>query len=272
MPMSPWVLRLIIANVAMFFVAQPGSELAFWLRLVPADVPTRPWTLLTYMFLHGSPGHLIFNMLSLYFFGPAVERRLGSTHFFGLYTLSGIVSAGLSMLADFGSSVVGASGAVLGVMLVFAAYWPEVRILIWGIIPVTARMMVIIYVVASISGGLGHYIPFIAEPGTAHWGHLGGIIGGWLYLQWMGHRSPLREYRRKLEGKKTPTFGRAVGGALGAALGTDDELTRWSAIPREGLHEVNREEVDRLVAKAQQHGVRSLTFEERSFLDRMATR
>jgi len=75
--MTPWVLRIIVACVAMFFITMSNAMLFNIMTLVPVAIPVRPWTPITYMFLHGSTGHLFFNMLALFFFGPRVESRLG---------------------------------------------------------------------------------------------------------------------------------------------------------------------------------------------------
>src|SRR5688572_6140166 len=147
----------------------------------------RPWTVVTYMFLHGGFMHLFFNMIGLFFFGPRLESRLGGRDFLMIYMLSGIAGALLSFVFMPESAVVGASGAVLGVLAAYARIWPEERIYIWGVLPVTARVMVIglavFSVVFSRSGG-----------NTAHFAHLGGLAGGWLFMIW-------RERRRK------PTWG-----------------------------------------------------------------
>ncbi len=78
--MTPWVRRLIVANIVVFFlqsVAGVERQLAF----VPAFVLYRPWTVVTYMFVHGGIMHILFNMIALYFFGPRVEERLGGRRF-----------------------------------------------------------------------------------------------------------------------------------------------------------------------------------------------
>src|SRR5262245_843452 len=137
--MTPWVTRLLIANIAVFVLqlAQPWVTDAF--MFVPAHVVGRPWTIITYMFLHDPSGfgHIFFNMLALYFFGPRVESRIGSSRFIKLYMISGISGALLHLIMGFAdaflpgalafagrSPIVGASGAVFGVMLAFAYFWP----------------------------------------------------------------------------------------------------------------------------------------------------
>src|SRR4029079_11028565 len=100
---------------------------------------TRPWTLVTYMFLHAGLGHIFWNMLGLYFFGPRVESRMGSQRFITLYFVSGIVGALFSVVLAPRFAVLGASGAVLGVLMAFARFWPRERLYIWGVLPIDAR-------------------------------------------------------------------------------------------------------------------------------------
>src|SRR5215468_1128530 len=123
------------------------------LVLEPRYVLLRPWTLVTYMFLHGSVTHILFNMLGLYFFGPRVEERLGSRRFITLYLVSGIAGALLSILLARNAQVIGASGAVFGVMLAFARFWPDAQILFMFFIPVEARVAVIIMTVLALWSG-----------------------------------------------------------------------------------------------------------------------
>ena len=99
----------------------------------------------------------------------------------------------------------------------------------------------------------------------AHFAHLGGYVGAYLYLRWVDFRSPRRAYQRKLE---TATYGKRSW----SLSGDSEEIARWEAIPRTGLHPMNIEELDRVVAKAKKDGVRRLTPDERAFLHRMSLR
>jgi len=110
---TPWVLRILIATVLMFFVQQTASGVTQLLYLVPTQVWVRPWTLVTYMFLHAGLGHIFWNMLGLYFFGPRVESRMGSSRFLTLYLVSGVVGALFSVVLAPRYPILGASGAVL---------------------------------------------------------------------------------------------------------------------------------------------------------------
>jgi membrane associated rhomboid family serine protease len=100
MPLTPWVSRIIFANVAIFLAQKfmPGFEPL--IRnvgvLIPAWLPYRPWTIVTYMFLHAGFWHVFFNMFSLFFFGPRLELELGGRRFLTLYLLSGMTGGLLS--------------------------------------------------------------------------------------------------------------------------------------------------------------------------------
>ena len=266
--LTPWVKRLIAANVIMFVVTQylvPG--LSTYLAFYPhwAYLRAMPWTFVTYMFVHASWSHLIFNMISFGFFGPRVEAQMGGRQFITMYFVAGLggalLSLALSQVAPY--PIVGASGAIFGVELVYAMLWPHDRIYIWGALPVEARWLVIGQTAYSIFGGFGALGSF--GGGVAHFAHLGGYVGAFLYLRWIDFRSPRRAYQRKIE---TATYGKRGWGLSGDG----EEIARWQAISRAGLHPMNVEELDRVIAKAKEHGVRSLTADERAFLHRMTLR
>src|SRR5690554_868505 len=145
--MTPWARRLLIATVLVSVLAlaaggAPGLARFFdQLVLVPALIPRRPWTIVTYAFLHADYVHLLFNMIGLYFFGPRLEMMLGSRRFLGLYFTSAVVAALASLLTPF-AAIVGASGAIFGILMGFAKYWPQDRIYVWGVIPIQARWFI----------------------------------------------------------------------------------------------------------------------------------
>lgn len=256
--MTPWVLRLLLANFAVYLLAQPGTPLFRLLMFVPAWVLQRPWTLLTYMFLHANFWHILFNMVGLYFFGPRLEQRLGSRHFILLYLIAGLTGALLSFFFQFNAPIVGASGAVFGVLLGFAHFWPHERIYIWGILPIPARMMVIGFAMLSIYSGISG-----AGAGVAHFAHLGGFAGAWVYLRVRAHRAS--SFRRKATPHAEPSPLERISGKPAR-----DEK-RWEAIEVDRLHEINRQEVERIRQKIEARGSGSLTPDERAFMNRMLT-
>jgi membrane associated rhomboid family serine protease len=251
--MTPWVRRLLIANIVMYGLQQFVPGLTNQLELFPPLLLVRPWTLITYMFLHGGLTHILFNMIALYFFGPRVEERLGSRNFIWLYMLSGIGGGLLSFFIS-PAPIIGASGAIMGVLMAFAKYWPRERVYIWGVLPVEMWLMVAAYVLFDLAG-------FGAN--VAHFAHLGGLATGLLYLTILDARSPARSFRKKATG--APQRSPVIGG-----IGNGDPLKRWREIRLDDLHPINRDEVVRLLQKAQQQGTKSLTYEERATLDRFA--
>ncbi|MDP2957060.1 MAG: rhomboid family intramembrane serine protease [Longimicrobiales bacterium] len=256
MPLTRWVRRLLLANVAVFLVTTASPVLYRALLLYPPWVLYRPWTLVTYMFLHGGFGHLFFNMLGLYFFGPRLEDRLGGKPFLTLYFLSGLGGAVFSFLFARQYPVVGASGAVYGVLLGFAMFWPRERIYLWMIIPVEAWLLAVLLVAGSLWAGVSG-----SASRTAHFAHLGGLGFAFAYLRWV-------DWRR---GAGKRAWQKAISvNQPSAGLSDKAALAHWKGIALEGLHEINREEVVRLLVKAEAQGTGSLTPAERDFLDRMA--
>ena len=242
--MTPWVLRLIVANIVVYFLERTAAGVVPLLAFVPNQVLVQPWTLVTYMFVHAGTTHILFNMLALYFFGPRVEERLGSRRFITLYGLSGIAGAILSMIFAPRAPIVGASGAVFGVMLAFATFWPRDQIYIMGILPLEARIAVLLMAAAALWSGVQG-----SRGGVADFAHLGGFLGGWLYLQWVNRRSGAKKF-------KTKTV---------APIGKD-ALSNYKRIDPRSIHEVNRDEVNRILDKISAKGLNSLTPPERLFL------
>ena len=245
--MTPWVLMLMTINGLVYLATISGMvppEMLNQLALVPSLLPNRPWTAVTYMFLHAGTAHIFFNMFGLYIFGPPVEARLGGRRFATLYFLSGITGAILS-LATPNFPIVGASGAIYGVMLAFAWFWPRQPLMLWGIIAIEARWLIVIFTLLSLWGartGAGN---------TAHFAHLGGFVGAWIYLRWLGRRGLAAQaaWRKKLA--PAPV---AMGGS---------PVDRWKRINAAMLHPVNREEYERVIAKLDAHWAGELTAGER---------
>jgi membrane associated rhomboid family serine protease len=243
--MTKWVRTLLIANVVIFFIQTTlGDSFTMQFAFVPAWALTRPWTIITYMFLHGGLGHIFFNMLALFFFGPRTEDRLGSQRFITLYFIGGISGALFSFIFARHAAVIGASGAIFGVMLAYAYFWPRDRILIWGIIPVEARVLVIITTILALYSGLGG-----SAGGVADFAHLGGYAGAFLYLRWIDATHGAPSFRRAVQ-PKVP----------------DRALTNWKHVDPKAVHEINREELNRVLDKVSRTGLASLTPEEKRFL------
>ena len=243
--MTKWVRTLLVANIVVFFIQMTlGDAFTMQFAFVPRYVLRQPWTIITYMFLHGGLGHIFFNMLALFFFGPRTEDRLGSRRFITLYMIGGISGAIFSLLFARNAAVIGASGAIFGVMLAYAYFWPRDRILIWGIIPVEARVLVVITTILALYSGLGG-----SAGGVADFAHLGGFAGAFLYLRWVETTQGARRFRSAVQ-PKVP----------------EKALTNWKRVDPKAVHEINRDELNRVLDKVSRTGLASLTPEEKRFL------
>ena len=242
--MTPWVKRLIAANAIVFFIQLTVPSVTDAFAFVPQLILVRPWTVVTYMFLHGGWMHIIFNMIVLFFFGPRVEARLGSNRFIALYFIAGISGALLSFVLAPGAAIIGASAAVFGVETAFAKYWPRELIYIWGVLPIPAFLLIALTVGYSIWSGMNG-----STSGVADFAHLGGIAGGFLYLVWLDRHYGTKSFRAKATAPKRPT-----------------RVLDWRKVDPSNIHELNREEVNRILDKISAQGIESLTADERVFL------
>jgi membrane associated rhomboid family serine protease len=242
--MTRWVKNLLIANVAVYFLQQtmPGVTDAF--MFVPAYAFGRPWTFVTYMFLHGSIWHILFNMIGLYFFGPRVEQRMGANRFLWLYFLSGISGGLLSLILAPNAPIIGASAAIFGVVLAFARFWPTDKIYIWGVLPLEARWLVVLTIVWAIYSGLTG-----STGGVADYAHLGGYVGAYVYLKWLEATKGSRRFKE-----------------LAASVPADRHLSNWKRVDVQSIHALNRDEVNRILDKISASGLGSLTPQEKQFL------
>ncbi|MDD1751046.1 MAG: rhomboid family intramembrane serine protease [Methanothrix sp.] len=140
----------------------------------------RPWTLITHMFVHANFSHLFWNMLFLFFFGMDLERRVGESKFLQIYILSGIVAA-LGQMMISGGSMVGASGALYGVMGCLAIIAPEIRVLLFFVIPVGIRGSVVLFALID-------FLTLGSADNIAHMAHIVGLLVGLAYGQAMMRR------------------------------------------------------------------------------------
>jgi len=179
---------LIGINVLIFVAMRLlGQEFSYNMTIIMSMIPVAVmhgwiWTFVTYMFMHGSVTHILFNMLGLFIFGVHVERQMGSLEFLLYYFVTGILAGVLSfavyvITGNYMVALMGASGALFAVELAFAVFFPNAIIYIWGILPLRAPIMVLGYTALelffSLSGGRGN---------TAHLTHLAGFAFGWIYF------------------------------------------------------------------------------------------
>lgn len=170
-------------RLAMFF---PGSDYF------------QPYQLVTHMFMHANLMHLFFNMYALFLFGPPLEALFGKKRFLLFYLLTGFGALALHMLVKYWElssgavpvwgenvPVLGASGAVFGILVGFGMKFPDsILQLIFPPIALKAKYFVLIYIVIELFLGLNPY----SSGGVAHWAHLGGALFGFLIVKYWERR------------------------------------------------------------------------------------
>jgi membrane associated rhomboid family serine protease len=192
-PLSPALLAIIGANVLLFFLQlftdQYAWGLTWTLGLRPAQVlgSFRVWELATYMFLHGGVFHILFNMLALWMFGTELERIWGTRYFLKFYFVTGIGAGVLTVLVSLLpfsfaeqlrlANVIGASGAIYGLLLAYGMYFPNRPIYMYLVFPIPARYFVMIM------GALAFYSSVAGPSGVANITHLGGLVIAYLFLK-----------------------------------------------------------------------------------------
>ena len=255
---TPMVKRLLIANSVVFAIGLVLPELVLdWLAFQPTRIVFRPWAPLTYMFVHGSLGHLFFNMLMLFFFGPPLEGRWGEREFLKFYVICGLGGAALSFLF-MPVSIVGASGALYGVMIAFALNWPKAPIYVFGIFPVEARYLVgfmaLVALLSATDSATGSNV--------AHLAHLGGLITGWIYL-----KADFRTGAAISSVRRATTKRRRL--AIVPADESEDEAVTASSRPvKEDPALYDR--VDAVLDKISAKGITALTPDELELLDEVS--
>jgi membrane associated rhomboid family serine protease len=199
-PLSSALKALIGANVVMFLAQTFVPGVTETLGLIPYELINhfRIWPLATYMFLHAGVWHLLFNMLALWMFGTELERIWGTRYFLKFYFVTGVGAAALTVLfallpfsfsaVVYHSNVIGASGAVYGLLLAFALYFPDRPILMSFLFPVPAKYFVMIV------GAIAFFSSLDARSGVANATHLGGLIVAYLFLK-SARMHPLSEIK-----------------------------------------------------------------------------
>jgi membrane associated rhomboid family serine protease len=176
---------LLISNIVVFFLSILFPEKVIgYFQLDPNMLVHRfaIWQLVTYMFLHGGLLHILFNMLTLYWFGPDLERTWGTPRFLKFYFICG-VGAGIcfsivELLSPVVHPTIGASGAIYGILMAYGMLFPDRTVLFFFIIPMKIRHLVwlmgLMALYFSVAGG---------NAGVANVAHLGGLAVGYVYMK-----------------------------------------------------------------------------------------
>jgi len=249
--LTPVVKTLLIVNL-LFFTIQLlpiiGPVFNDIFTLVPQDVIRgRVWQLISYGFLHSTTsfGHIFFNMIGLMIFGGAIETALGTKRFLQLYFFSILMGGILSffyLISYPWTQIVGASAGLLGLLTMYGIIFPDNKVLLFLVLPVNARVLVILYGVFTLGSAVVG-----SDDNTAHWSHLGGIVAAVVYYKfWMN-----RPEKSNVSKKKKET------------------VVHYYE-PRKSRQEVaqDKEDVDTVLKKVSREGMSSLTDAEYKILER----
>lgn len=241
----------------------------------------QPWRFVTYGFAHSMTrfSHIVLNMMALWFFGPEVEDRVGRNEFYRFW-MAAIVVSGLAWLASSlvgGPAarigyLVGASGAVMATLAVFIWHNPHQELLLWGVLPVPAWALGLLYFFSDVTGAYQH------SGNVAHVAHIGGALFGLAYawrgwdlgelLEAPGRLLQSQSRFRVVHPDDTPRPRRRVGDDSGH----DPAGTRGGERHGTSLDDELREAVDRILEKISRTGEASLTPEERETLTQASRR
>jgi membrane associated rhomboid family serine protease len=200
--LSPAIKFLLIANVVAYLASLVVPTMVLLLGLSPRAVfgQMAVYQLVTYMFLHGDIGHLLVNMLGLWMFGTDLERTWGTRFFTKYYFVTGIGAGVITLLWALSplpyadsinySVVIGASGAIYGVLLAYAMYFPHRTVYMYFVFPLQAKYFVMIIGAITFLSTIG-----AGGSGVAHTAHLGGLLVGYVYLTSLRGGGPLQELK-----------------------------------------------------------------------------
>jgi len=198
---------MIIMGATFLLQMLVGGWMEFYFGLIPILVWKKYflWQLFTYIFLHGGFSHIFFNLLALWWFGGELENYWGSKKFLFYFLFCGIGAGICTVLftPDIYQRipVIGASGAIYGILLAFAWLFPNRPILIYFLFPVPAKYMVIIFGLIEFFSSMGG-----AGGGVAHLTHLGGLLFGFFYMGYPAIRQKIRrEYYKRKWSQKGPS-------------------------------------------------------------------
>lgn len=265
--MTPMVKMILIANVAIFFLQQLIPNVleqwgAFNTNLAVNQFQI--WRFVTYMFLHGGFGHIMANMLGVWIFGTQIEALWGERTFLIYYFVCGlggaVLYAAFGLAGMGGSWMLGASGALMGLLLAYGMSFPNNVVLLMMFIPIKAKYLVVLY-------GLYDLLSIPKGDGVAHLAHLGGLLAGFIFIQTtipglsgqMFKGSALSSLWKGARSKKRMKIVRP-----------DFKAQEKKADP--GFHNKgdnsNQEEIDIILDKISRDGLQSLTDEEQELLRR----
>jgi membrane associated rhomboid family serine protease len=278
--LTPAVQALIAINIAVTFVQFTvfGDSYPSLLSFDASALPGRWFTALTYMFAHAGAWHLLANMYGLFLFGPRVERSLGTKRFTWFYLLCGLGGVVFQMLFIRSGVLIGASAAVFGVMTAYAMQWPDDEVYLMFVLPMRVRTLVVGLFVFNLVMGVAATGP-TGGVNIAYFAHVGGLIAAYVYMR-MSASTGMDQVRQRVanlpDADEPP---RAIPRNMPRRERgdeVDDIVAKSKAIvakrvvattPQPSRRETKAEELNRILDKISEHGIASLTSDERRVLE-----
>ncbi|MGL1934054.1 MAG: rhomboid family intramembrane serine protease [Fibrobacterales bacterium] len=279
--LSPAIKKLMIINGVIFllgaispianqyFGALFALDPAIILNFTPEYLFGKPWSVFTYMFLHGSFFHLFANMFfGLWMFGSSVAQQIGDKEFLKLYlisgTFAGIFSALFYVATGQTVSVIGASGATYAILYLFCKYNPESTVLFMFVIPMKVRTLFIVLLVVETFGALRNVFPGFQSDGVAHITHLFGLLGGFLYMKYLYKGSLGSGFQ--FQGTQDTSFSNFTDKVKQTFAKTTDKKDEHDP---HSPHDSN-EALDAILKKVSEYGINSLNEKEKQFLEKVS--
>ena len=242
---------------------------AFW-----PFAPEQAWRFVTYMFVHIDFWHFVFNMLMLWMFGSEVADMMGGRHFTAMYMFCGIFAAVFSLamylMGLTSAPIIGASGALMGIFVAYYKFFPNRMLLLFFFFPM--RIKYAMWFMVAIDVLMAH-----SSDGIAHFAHLGGVVGGFLYM-WIYERGfgrTLEGFADKVESSvrraRRPRFRVHVGRApeetdSDVRDGEPSQSRGDEPLEGEVFYMDEQKRMDEILKKVNREGINSLTDSERQFL------
>lgn len=302
--LTPAVQALIAINLVVMLAqtAVGYPDMRAWLGFDTATFSTRWWTPITYMFVHAGLAPLLLNAYVLYLFGPRVEhhwatadssegrstRGAAARRFAGFFILCGLGGIAFQLVFFRSGNLAGASAAVFGVMTAYTMQWPDDEIMFLFVFPVRARALVvglltfdIVMGVAGANGTSGA----VAGTNIAYFAHLGGVLAAYAYMRMAASTPNIDQVRQRVanipEADEPPRAIPRNPPRRERADEVDDIVAKSKAMiakrvvassPSPRRAEARADELDRVLDKISQHGIESLTSDERNVLEEMSKR
>jgi len=282
--LTPAVQTIIALSIGLLFVqitVVRYADMSAWLGFGPGSLPGHWWTAVTYLFVHAGPWHVLANMYALYVFGPRLEQAWGYKRFAWFYALCGLGGVAFDLLFARSGVLVGASAAVFGVMTAYVMQWPDDEVYLLFVMPLRVRTLAL---------GLIGFNLALGVMGTGdganmtYFAHLGGAIAAYVYVR-MATSTSMDQVRQRVanlpDADEPP---RAIPRNMPRRERgdeVDDIVAKSKAIaakrvtsltPSSRRREARAEELNRVLDKISQHGIDSLTSDERKVLEEMSRR